>query len=380
MKSLVFAFILATLLMPAQAARKLSSSAVFSILTCSPGDELYSVFGHSAIRLHDAAAGVDSVYNYGTFDFDTPGFYGKFAQGRLNYMLSRQYFPIFQHEYLLTNRWVKEQRLVLDSLDAQRLYDLLEENYRPDNRFYRYDFFYDNCATRIRDMLRVALGDRLTFGLPEKSGHSFRDQVETYTARMPWSAFGIYLALGWPYEKEMEAEEIMFLPDGVLEAFSGAQVDGRALAPVTEDLLLREEPETDGVLPVVWITGAIYLLLAIVVLLLRPAFSGLAKPLIHGVAVLTGILGVLLALLWFATDHQATRFNQDLLWLSPLNLLLLPFPRFRNRYFAIAAGACALALLLTFAGVFPMYCLPWQAATALFLWMASSPAEKKTGE
>jgi hypothetical protein len=369
MKSVVLVALVGLLVLPASAARTLSSSSVISVLTCSPGEDLYSVFGHSAIRIQDPEAGVDSVYNYGTFDFETAGFYLKFAQGRLNYMLSRQYFPIFQHEYLITNRWVKEQRLLLDSTDTQRLYELLETNYRPENRFYRYDFFYDNCATRIRDILREALGERLIFNLPEETGLSFRNRVETYTESMPWSAFGIYLALGWPYEKEMHGEEIMFLPDGVLAAFDGAKLDGRALVAVTEDLLLREDPENATSRPSLWIAGVIYLVLASLAFIFRHKIPALVNSAAYLVASITGLTGLILGLLWVATDHEATRLNPDLLWLSPLNLLLLPFSGSRRKYFAIAAFTCSVTLLLTFAGVFPWYCFPWQAATALFLWV-----------
>ncbi len=139
----------------ANAANKLSDSAVLSLITCSPGTELYSVFGHSAIRISDPVNGIDSIYNYGTFDFNTPNFYLQFSRGKLDYILDRQYWPFFQYEYLLTNRWIKEQVLLLNQSYKQKLYDALEVNYQPQNRSYRYDFFYDNCATRIRDILKV---------------------------------------------------------------------------------------------------------------------------------------------------------------------------------------------------------------------------------
>ena len=126
---------------------RLSDSAYASLITCGPGDEFYTTFGHSAIRINDSVNNIDVVYNYGTFDFDTPHFYWKFARGRLNYCLSRSSFDNFMFEYSMEGRAVWEQRLRLTSQELNNLFIALETNYMPQYRYYLYDFFRDNCAT-----------------------------------------------------------------------------------------------------------------------------------------------------------------------------------------------------------------------------------------
>ena len=142
---------------------QLTDQAQISVLTCGTGDQLYSSFGHSAFRVQDPNHGIDIVYNYGTFDFDTPNFYLKFAGGKLLYSLSRQHFANFLYTYQLENRWVKEQLLDLKTDDKNKLFGFLEENYKPENRYYQYDFIYENCSTKIPEVLRGVLGNSLVF-------------------------------------------------------------------------------------------------------------------------------------------------------------------------------------------------------------------------
>ena len=142
--------------MPLRAQMPLSETATASVLTCGPGDDFYTTFGHSAIRICDTAQGLDLVYNYGTFDFNTPHFYWKFMRGQLNYMLGRSSFEAFMEEYIYYGRAVWEQRLNFTPREVNNLYLLLEQNYLPEYRHYRYDFFRDNCATRVRDMVDLA--------------------------------------------------------------------------------------------------------------------------------------------------------------------------------------------------------------------------------
>ena len=132
---------------------KLSEYAAISILTCEPGTDLYASFGHSAIRVQDPMMQLDIIYNYGIFDFYAPNFYTNFIKGKLTYTLGRQYFSDFLFEYEMENRSVKEQVLRLDKNSRDRLFNFLEKNYRPENRDYAYDFFFNNCATKIRDLI-----------------------------------------------------------------------------------------------------------------------------------------------------------------------------------------------------------------------------------
>jgi hypothetical protein len=155
-------------------AQEASTGLRISLLTCSPGQELYSVFGHSALRIVDSAAGTDIVYNYGTFDFNDPDFYTKFVRGRLRYFLSQSSFADFMYEYAYFKRPVKEQVLSISSEEKHSIQQALFENISGENRFYRYDFLFDNCTTRLRDLIFRATGKAAFLPPPiaEKELHS----------------------------------------------------------------------------------------------------------------------------------------------------------------------------------------------------------------
>lgn len=350
------------------AARKLSSSAKITLLTCSPGQELYSVFGHSALRLVDQEAGVDSVYNYGTFDFEAEGFYIKFARGKLDYILSRQSFAWFHYLYLNENRRISELELLLSDEEKQLLYDLLEENYLPENRTYRYDFFFDNCSTRIKDILRQSCGEDLNFNLEEEHELSFRDQVEKYTAGMPWSLFGISLALGLPYDDQIKKEEIMFLPDELEAGFMSATLGTKKLCGARVEILPMETYRTNSSFFTPFFMGSFLLLIAFIFFVSGKKFS----PFIHSLNFfLIGFVGLLVLLLWIATDHQATKVNLDILWLFPLNLFVpffkssLSFKHYKS-YLMLILLSLVLGIILSITTILPFYYLPFQLAILCF--------------
>ena len=160
-----------------------------SVLTCSPGNELYSLFGHTAIRVECPENGVDVVFNYGTFDFHTEHFYLKYARGLLPYQLSVASYDSFIRSYVFDNRSVRSQRLLLDAAQKQRLVDLLAENYQPANRTYLYNFLYDNCSTRVRDIIEACAGNAIQWHVPD-AHKSFWNLLDEYLVRMPWVKWG----------------------------------------------------------------------------------------------------------------------------------------------------------------------------------------------
>ncbi|MFO0360025.1 MAG: DUF4105 domain-containing protein, partial [Flavobacteriales bacterium] len=200
-----------------------SPNARFTLLSCTSGPDLYSIFGHTAIRYEDSLNGrwVDWVFNYGTFEF-SDDFYWKFAQGKLDYKLSLEDFGNFQQEYIYTGRGIYEQELLLTVEDKRKLFALLVENYEPQNRTYRYDFFYDNCATRVRDIIRRSSSRSVEFTYVSAKEWTFRDAIQRYLDHMPWSDFGIDLALGIPCDRVMGKEDVMFLPDSLMNDFTYA--------------------------------------------------------------------------------------------------------------------------------------------------------------
>ncbi|MCH8545179.1 MAG: DUF4105 domain-containing protein [Cryomorphaceae bacterium] len=325
---LLFLFFL-MLSTPMLAASTLSEESKISLLTCGAGDDLYSVFGHSALRVTDEQQGIDIVFNYGTFDFDAPNFYLNFARGKLNYILSVSGINGFMRGYVYEERYVLEQDLDLTLSQRQALFEALKENRLPENRAYLYDFFYDNCSTRIRDMLKKVLGESLDyrFDLAPENDMSFRDYIEAYTFNVPWGDFGIDLALGLPTDKKVTPFHRMFLPEEMKLAFDRAVLldeQGNARPLVAEERMLLDLP----VRTPQWQWGTpvqLFWLLALMFVFLwwKNKLSNVLTRITQGVF---GLVGLVMVLLWFATDHTATAWNFNLLWAMPTWLLLAVIP------------------------------------------------------
>lgn len=304
--------------------QSLSTDASISLITCGPGNDLYATFGHSALYIQDPKNGIDKVYNYGTFDFHTPNFYLKFARGKLNYYLHVTNFQRFIRTYQYEGRWVYRQQLNMSVEQKQLLYVLLEENAKPENREYKYDFFYDNCSTRLRDMLEKALGNNLIYpDIKQKSDTTFRDLIDIYLQNHPWSDLGIDLALGAPCDKKASWAERMFLPDFLMENIgqSKVRIDGATQPFVIKELLIL--PENAQLIDhkkerIDWIFWTAFVLVGLVSIFLS---ARVLKWFDIFFFTLVGILGIAVFLLWFATDHTATKWNFNLLWALPTWLI-----------------------------------------------------------
>ena len=208
----------------AQTQFNFSDSTRVSLLTCSPGNALYSTFGHSAVRVYDPLSGMDAVFNWGIFDFDTPNFYWKFMRGKLLYRMGGQRFIDFYAEYQYLQRSVVETPVLLP-LDAKRkLLRTIETNYLPENQKYKYDFFFDNCATRIRDVVERALP--ITYADTNRTIKPLRRLLDEYLVEMPWSDFGIDLILGLPADQMGTFRYEMFLPDYLGKNLKHARYQG----------------------------------------------------------------------------------------------------------------------------------------------------------
>ncbi|NPA38039.1 MAG: DUF4105 domain-containing protein [Chlorobi bacterium] len=309
--------------------RKLSESARISLITCSPGDELYSIFGHSAIRVFDDSQHINEVYNYGTFDFDTPNFYLKFASGKLDYMLSAYNFKYFLPAYYRDGRGVTEQMLNLTQVEKQRLYEALEINRLPENKFYRYDFFFDNCATRIRDIVFTSVNGRLRYNKNDTLNMTFRDMLHLYLDRQPWTRDGIDIILGSRIDRKVTMYESMFLPDYLKEYFMNTYiVDTKSNDPrplVKSDITLlkprNNNTKVTNITPEL-IAWGLFMILFIVSM--YEVWSGRKFFIIERVLLLvTGLLGIVVFYLWFLTEHTATGANYNILWAMPTNLILM---------------------------------------------------------
>jgi hypothetical protein len=206
--------------------------------------------------------------------------------------------------------------------EKNRLLDALETNYLPENRVYRYDFFYDNCSTRVRDIIRRSCADPVSFTYEYPGKYTFRDAIQNYLDFMPWSDFGIDLALGLPCDKQMLKEECMFLPDSLMNEVHYATKGEGALAERENDILPQEYfPKADQFFTpmVVFILFLIFhIIMGIIFLKKGRPFDAIDRVILF----LTGLLGLLVVFLWFFTDHQATRYNLNILWANPINLIL----------------------------------------------------------
>ncbi|MCW3805762.1 DUF4105 domain-containing protein [Plebeiibacterium marinum] len=309
----------------------LSKSATVSILTCSEGDELYSAFGHSAIRVFDKERNVDLVFNYGTFDFNTPNFYLKFANGKLNYLLSYNKFKRFLPEYFSDNRGVIEQELNLSYKEKQQIFNALIENYKPENRFYKYDFFYDNCATRIFDIIKDNIdGEVIIKRDTINCDRTFRNYLHHYLSESPWIEMGLKILLGLPADKIATPKESTFLPDFLMEVLNNSEIsstdNSRDLIAKTNILLEKDLTKTGDNFRITPIFCAWMLLILVLLgsfLINKAHFAwNIFDRILFGVC---GLIGLLILYLWLATDHQVTRYNMNILWSFPSFIIIALF-------------------------------------------------------
>ena len=307
----------------------LSENAEISIITIGPGAELYDKFGHSAFRIQDPETGQDVVFNYGVYDFDTPNFYTKFAQGKLLYELGVNYYQPFYENYVAQNRWIKQQTLNLTIEEKQALSDFLWNNAKPENKKYKYDFFFDNCATKIRDVVWEVLGDKLEFREDHiTESFTFRELIQQNLHANTWGSLGIDIALGAVIDRKARPIDYQFLPDYVYKGAANAVVkrNGTIENLVKEETVLFENtpipPKNNFFLSPLFVLGLLGLLIVFITYKdykrkTRSRFLDLF------IFLFTGLIGILLLLLWFATDHTATANNYNLLWAFPISILLI---------------------------------------------------------
>ncbi len=318
-----------------------------SLITCGPGDEeVWEVFGHTAIRVIDSGQHTDLVYNYGTFEFG-PNFEIQFMRGKLLYCLAVEEFSGFLPEYVLAKRSVEEQVLLLNGTQKQQFYAFLNWNAEPAHKYYKYDFFFDNCATRIRDAFPKTFGNGFVFGrtLPKDSKLSFRDIINKYFYRDHWTRLGVNILLGSKIDRVMTNEDIMFLPDYLRDGVGGATVNGQNVATRPVLMLAGGPPQPAGVNGPLVLTSLVALLTIIGLSVRR--FRILGRVMSFLLLFVTGLLGLLILVMWFGTDHQGCADNYNLLWCLPTNIFLAFFrPKGRGRYALIAISLVFVSLLL----------------------------------
>lgn len=349
-----------------KASNELSPKAEIKLLTCGPGFEAYSLYGHTALQVIDTANNLDVVFNYGMFDMSQGNFMYNFAKGETDYKLATHSYGRFIRSYDYDERWVYSLDLNLSQAQKQKMYDALIENYKPENRVYRYSFFFDNCATRIRDLFNKTLGDSLQWkasdeyiALPPSTGmedvvtnymekgeeYTFREIINKYQSTVPWLNFAIDIPIASSADRPMTFGETMFLPDFLMNACQNAVVtiDGETYPFATSPVhLVNPDPvppvlafyETPGFVMIAMLL--LFIVLTAVGVLRNKHFLIFDSFLFF----ITGVMGLFLVFTSFISVHPVMTPNFNLWWAFPLNILfaiLVYFKFFRAYIFKFTA-------------------------------------------
>lgn len=333
----------------------LSGKAFASLITCGPGNEYYLAFGHTSIRVCDPVQGIDRVYNYGTFDFDTPHLYWKFVKGELIYCVSSCHYDNFVTSYWYEGRSLSEQRLKLTRDEVERLFRNLEENNRPENRDYLYDFFRDNCATRARDMIDSSLiGRRLFAETSADTNLTFREMIYLYSGKkLMWWQLGVDLLVGMRCDRPLSSMQYMFIPFDLAAQLDTTRIagTGQTLSERPETILSETKtPNADSLPPalVFWILFVVVLLLSVIGCRKGWELKWIDIPLFTVVS----LLSVTIIVMWFFTMHWCTKENLNVLWANPLFIYFLIRLRKSNKVL-VAMGLAFLVVSLLGFGILP---------------------------
>lgn len=333
----------------------LSPHAQISVITFGPTqEELYSAFGHSGIRVYDSLGNLDLFFNYGVFNFNQPNFYLNFTRGHLLYSVDVYPYPAFREYYIENKRFVHEQLLNLTPAQAQKIFSFLAWNVQPENKDYLYDYFYNNCATKVRDVFEHVLNEDVAFDSTFiQTDYTIRQLTDLYLQQQPWGDLGIDICLGLPMDKKARPYEYMFLPDYIESSFDHATNQFLSL-PLVKRKIVVFEPAIEKI-PFQWFhPWVVFGLLLLAGAWITHRDWRRAKTsawLDASLFFVCGVIGLLLLLLWTATDHKAAAKNFNLLWALPTHFILIFFllkkgwkPKWLKNYFLVTTLIYALLL------------------------------------
>ena len=322
-----------------------------SILTVAPGNDLYSLFGHTAIRFIDSTTHQDIVFNWGGFTFDQPGFYIKFMRGKLLYYSFGDYFPDFMSEYVEEKRNVYEQVLNLDTAAKKRIIDAVIFNSTGNNKFYKYDFLLDNCTTRVKN---IVFENNKTARIDSSivpQGTTSREMIHYYLERgnQLWTELGIDILLGSRVDRKVSNDEAMFLPEFFMKGLNYATDSSQ---PFVKEFKIIYTGNKQQITSWKYMPLAVTALSCLFLFFISALKNKWAKAVIKFVDILllyiTGLIGVLLLFMWFATDHTVCKNNLNIAWALPTNFIVAFFiikkPAWLSTYFFIATLINALLL------------------------------------
>ena len=330
-----------------------------SLLTCQPHDEVYSLYGHTALRWHDLhEKGADLAFNWGVFNFQAPHFVARFVFGLTDYELGAIPYPRFLLEYRHFGSMVTEQVIDLTSAEKQQLYVALNENLRPENQVYRYNYFYNNCTTKARDIIEGCISGKIEYAERQDYTPSYRDMIHSMTKNNPWSRFGNDLLLGIKADRTTTQREQEFLPLNLLYDFDHAQIyENGTYRPLVKERRIGVpagvQMVTDGFPLSPLACAAIILAIGIVIFVTEWRKKCVFKAWDVLLMVATGTIGIVLTLMLFS-QHPTVSLNLQIILFNPLPWFFLwPVIRGRKtRYWAITA---ILAVIFLIGSLFQHY-------------------------
>jgi hypothetical protein len=351
-----------------------SGAPSISLITCGAGGDLYAIFGHSGLRVVDPEKNTDIVYNYGIFSFEEESFLYKFVKGETYYWVGASSTGNFLWAYAADGRPVYESKLLLPDSAAIGLAAMLEENARPENKVYLYSYMYDNCATRIRDIVDASLGGSIIwrsgqynempkgihnsaffsnfYSRPEN--FTYRDLLNIYLRDMPWVEWSIFFTVAAPSDRPIPYEHSMFLPEFLLMAFQNAYISQNGqLVPLAAPAQLLVQPDNPELASRGWMVPVVLF----VVLFMAVSAAGYAEKrsgkrywAIDFIMLLAlGLWGAAGAFVSFISLHPATFPNYNMLWASPLHLVaafIVLVPALRRLSLAIIYPALLLLFIV----------------------------------
>lgn len=298
------------------------------LITCGPGTETYSLYGHTALRIVMPDNQSDIIYNWGLFDFSTPNFAWKFAKGRLDYILGTEPFQRFLQSYFYEQRYVYSQKINLETKEMEILLGLIAENLKPENVKYRYDFFYDDCSTRIRDLLEKSIGETLLYPPVENiEMPTFREMVGKYQISKPWLNFGINLIMGSTADKKANFRDRMFLPIDMMNGLSESVIrrDGN-MVPLLQSPEVILDFNTPVVKPKFYFSPVFIFTLLFILIVILSAWiktAGVNRLIDFVIYTSFSILAILMIFFGFFSDHEQMKWNLNIIWLNPFIIFCL---------------------------------------------------------
>ena len=351
LKKIFRTFLGIMLLMPATFVQAQTDSIEVSLLTCSPHEEIYSLYGHTALRWHDLSKGDDIAFNWGVFDFHKPYFVLRFVFGLTDYELGAYPYPLFLQEYKEYGSSVTEQVLNLTTEEKLAVKQALIDNLQPENKVYRYNYFYDNCSLRPRDIIEKCVAGKVEYAPREDYAPTYREMVRSCTRNHPWGTFGNDMLLGLRADQTTDMRQQEFLPENLMYDIDRANIYANGqYRPLVKERRIALQSGVQIIEQDFPLTptecACLLLILSIIIALMEWKRRKTFKYWDAILMTVQGLAGCVLFVMIFS-QHPTTSLNLQLLLLNPLPLFFIPavLRRRETRWWTILAAMIVLFVI-----------------------------------